>query len=97
MYPIKYIIMLMRFESVLFFVFTFLLAPVAVEPCSLPADTEPCDGSVSITELTDYINQWYACSSCCPGLMDAIAAYYEPACTPDCSGKECGPDGMEAM
>jgi len=82
---------------ILAFTFLFFPAILSAQPCNTGAD-EPanggnCDGVVNITELMDYINLWYGCSSCYPDFFQAIEAFYEIPCVPDCAGKECGPDG----
>ena len=75
------------------FLASFILFPLTIaQPCNTGADTN-CDNMVSISELTDYIDAWYACSSCAPDVLSAITAYYESTCVPECAGKQCGDDG----
>ena len=62
------------------------------QTCNTAADAD-CNGLVNMTELTHYINLWYSCSSCAPDLIDVMTAYYNPACVPDCAGRQCGDDG----
>jgi len=65
----------------------------AVLSCLTEADKD-CNGAVNLTELNAHINAWYLCSACVPDLFQAIEAYYGiKHCVPDCTGKECGPDG----
>jgi len=42
--------------------------------CNTDADAD-CNGQVTLTELQDYIQLWYGCSSCYPDLYDAVHAY----------------------
>jgi len=73
------------------FSFLFLSVVATAQPaCNTGADQPPCDGVVSLTELQDYIQLWYACSSCYPDLYDAIGAWYagqEPV--PECGDGSC--------
>jgi len=80
-----------------FAVAVFFLVPVlatAQPVCNTGADQLAnggnCDGVVSLTELQDYIQLWYGCSSCYPDLYDAIGAWYagqEPV--PVCGDGTC--------
>jgi len=74
-------------------VIILFLVPViatAQPACNTGADQSPCDGVVNVTELLDYIDLWYACSSCYPDLYDAIQAWYstQPE-TPSCGDGLC--------
>ena len=60
----------------------------AQTPCLTTADkpTPACDGIVSLSEINDHINAWYACSSCVTDLFKAIQAYYG---IPFCGDNSC--------
>ena len=64
-----------------------LLIPVlaASQTCLTSADID-CNNEVNITELLDYIDEWYACSECVPDLFNAIQAYYG---IPFCGDNSC--------
>ncbi len=81
-------ILFMMLSSILLF------AVMIAAQCTVPADTDPCDDAVNITELNAHISKWYKCSACVPDLFQAIQAYYGiPFCgTADCSGLR-GPSG----
>ena len=62
------------------FAFLFLSASVMAQGCNTPADID-CSGDVNLTEVIDYIDLWYSCSSCYPDLFQAIQAFYQiPVC-----------------
>ena len=60
-----------------------IFIPIASAQCTVPADQEPCDGNVTIAELTAYIDIWYSCSACAPDLLGAINSYYNTVCSDD--------------
>ena len=68
------------------FIVTLLASLAAAQPCLTGADDPArggdCNGAVNITELIDYIGEWYRCSACVPDLFQAIEAYYGIYTTP---------------
>jgi parallel beta-helix repeat protein len=66
-----------------------LFASLSSALCTVPADTEPCDNEVNITELNAHIGKWYKCSACVPDLFQAIQAYYN---IPFCGDAKCNGD-----
>jgi len=86
----------MKAEIAVLVLFTLLFACLALslvaaaQPCLTGADQEPCDGSVTLAELMDYVGEWYACSSCVPDMFQAIQGYYG---IPFCGDHYC--DGGE--
>jgi len=82
----------MKAEIAVLVLFTLLFACLALslvaaaQPCLTGADQEPCDGSVTLAELMDYVGEWYACSSCVPDMFQSIQAYYG---IPFCGDHSC--------
>ena len=88
------------FSAIIFLLFLGIVS--AQQSCNTGADNSTvnpiadCDGDVSETELIEYIQLWYGCSSCYPDMFQAIEAWFESShqpCVPDCAGRECGDDG----
>ena len=71
-----------------FFIISFMLFPAIVlaGQCPVPGDYQPCDNTVNISELMDYVNEWYKCSACVPDMFQAIEAYYN---IPFCGDAKC--------
>jgi hypothetical protein len=84
-----------------------MLPPALAQSCSIPntgADdpaTNPgavCDGIVDASEIGDYIQRWYACSSCVQDIYNAMAEFFavcgDNTCNfnEDCSScqQDCG-------
>jgi len=71
-------------------VFSAIVSAQSATACNTGADQEPCDGFVDLTELQDYIQLWYGCSSCYPDLYDAVHAYiYYIEPSPECGDGSC--------
>lgn len=60
--------------------FMIIFIGVSAQACLTGADEIAnggnCDDTVSISELMNYIGEWYKCSSCVPDLFQSIQAYY---------------------
>jgi len=74
------------YNTQLFFAFSLflLIIPnVLAQSCMTGADdpaintnSANCDGIVNLTELLDYIDLWYACSSCHPDMFEAVETWF---------------------
>jgi hypothetical protein len=77
----------------------------AAQPCTNPntgadnpTNNGDCDGIVNASEIGDYIQRWYACSSCVPDIYNAMAEFFavcgDNTCNfnEDCSScqQDCG-------
>jgi hypothetical protein len=80
--------------AILLLLFLSLPAPAQAGQCPTPGDYLPCDGWVDMSELTSYINEWYACSACVPDIYQALVAYFTECLTEgDCGTGEVCQDG----
>jgi hypothetical protein len=64
------------FYAALFMFSLLILLSIATTHARLTGADKDSDDKINLTELVNYINEWYRCSACVPDLFQAIEAYY---------------------
>jgi hypothetical protein len=69
----------MKYLMIFFILAVFLVViPPTISAqgnCLTNADKD-CNGALNLTELTNHINAWYACSACIPDIFQSLQGYF---------------------